>query len=353
MRCAAATWRPSRRALPSDEPHERDQEALARERLESFLEELALPGADATAFLEQVAGTLFQAFTAAGVDVLLLKGAALARSLYEPSEHRTYSDVDILVSPAQTAAADSVLRELGYRGSRERLGMDEVGQGVAHADTWLSPTGAPHHELDVHYRLPGAEAAPHTTWDAVWKSRETIELAGTAVPVPSRGAQALQLATHAAHHGPTYFKGLRELRMALDRWPLDVWREAAALAEQVDAVAPLAAGLRLTSAGALLAGELGLPVDIALEWEIEHARERPRGAFHAQAFADARTMRERLGLARRALFPKRRWLAVEYPWAENGPLRTAAAYVLHVARAPLWAARAWAFRRRVRRAGKD
>src|SRR3954453_1285326 len=155
MRCAAATWRPSRRALPSSPPLEPDPEALARERLESFIEGLGLPGADATALLEQAAAALFEAFAAAGVEVLLLKGAALARSLYRPDEHRTYSDIDLLVSPVHRAAAETVLRELGYRGSRERLGMDEIGQGVAHADTWLSPSGAPHHELDVHHRLPG------------------------------------------------------------------------------------------------------------------------------------------------------------------------------------------------------
>src|SRR4051794_5465866 len=231
MRCAAATWRPSRRALPSSPPLEPDPEALARERLESFIEGLGQPGADATASLEQAAGRLFAAFATAGVDVLLLKGAALARSLYGPHERRTYSDIDLLVSPAQRAGAETVLRDLGYRGSSERLGLDEIGQRVAHADTWLSPSGAPHHELDVHHRLPGAEAAPDATWDAVWSRRETIDLAGSAVPVPSRGAQALQLATHAAHHGPAYFKGLRELRMALDRWPLEVWQEAATLAE--------------------------------------------------------------------------------------------------------------------------
>jgi hypothetical protein len=52
------------------------------------------------------------------------------------------------------------------------------------------------------------------------------------------------------------------------------------------------------------------------------------------------------------MFPSRRWLAVEYPWTERGPLRGAAGYLLHVARAPLWAGRAWAFRRRVRRAAR-
>jgi Uncharacterised nucleotidyltransferase len=351
MRCAAATWRPRPRALPSSpESTEPDPEALARERLESFVAGLPLGGADATAVLEPAAADLFEAFAAAGVDVLLLKGAALARSLYtEPGERRTYSDIDLLVAPAHAGQAEAVLHARGYRSSKDRLGIDDVGQGVAHADTWLSPADARPHELDVHRRLPGTEAAPETAWQAFWEARETIELAGCAVPVPSRSAQALQLATHAAQHGPGYFKGLRELRMAMERWPLEVWQEAAALAGRVDAVAPLAAGLRLTPEGTLLAEQLGLPVDSALEWEIAHAEERPRGTFHAEAFGEAETLRERLGVVRRALFPKRRWLAVQYPWAERGPLRTAAGYLLHLARVPIWAARAWWFRRRVQR----
>jgi hypothetical protein len=349
------TSRPPRRPLPSDDPVQPDPEALARERLESFVEGLAAPGADATGLLEEAAAGLFEAFEAAGVDVLLLKGAALARSLYtEPGERRTYSDIDLLVAPAHAESAEAVLHARGYRSSKERLGIDEVGTSVAHADTWLSPADARPHELDVHRRLPGLDAAPETAWEALWPSRGTIELAGRRIPVPARSAQALQLATHAAQHGPGYFKGLRELRMAMERWPLEVWQDAAGLARRLDAVAPLAAGLRLTPEGTRLAGQLELPVDSALEWEIEHARERPRGTFHAEAFGEAETMRERLGLLRRALFPKRRWLAVEYRWAERGPLQAVAAYVLHLARVPIWAARAWWFRRRVRRAaGRD
>jgi hypothetical protein len=225
---------------------------------------------------------------------------------------------------------------------------------VAHAETWLSPAGASPHELDVHYRLPGTEEAPGTTWDALWQSHARIELDGRDVPVPALSAQALQLATHAAHHGPSYFKGLRELTLAIERWPFEVWRDAAGLADQLAAVAALAAGLRLTTEGTLLATELGLPVDRALEWEIAHAEERPRGTFHAAAFDEADTLRERLRMARRALFPTRRWVAVEYPWAKRGPVRACAAYLLHIARTPIWAARAWSFRRRSRRAaGRD
>jgi hypothetical protein len=138
--------------------------------------------------------------------------------------------------------------------------------------------------------------------------------------------------------------------LALERWPADVWQQARMLASELKADAAFSTGLRLIPEGARLARALSLPTDSALEWEVAHRAERPRGTFHVEAFRDASTLRERAAVARRALFPDRRWLAVEYHWSQRGAVWRALAYGLHAARSPVWAARAWAFRRRARRA---
>lgn len=53
--------------------------------------------------LDAAAGEVLTALEAAGIEALLLKGAALARLLYGPDEHRGYLDIDLLVGPAQAA----------------------------------------------------------------------------------------------------------------------------------------------------------------------------------------------------------------------------------------------------------
>lgn len=58
---------------------------------------------------------LLTAFAAAGITMILLKGAALAHRIYPSPELRPMVDIDILIDPAQAQAAVEVASELGYR----------------------------------------------------------------------------------------------------------------------------------------------------------------------------------------------------------------------------------------------
>jgi hypothetical protein len=230
MRSAAVTWplsrlRAKRRAALGDP----ERAALARERLESFVAGIPPVGPGGSPALEGFAAELFGTFAEARIDALLLKGAGLARLLYEPGERRGYIDVDVLIRPDHLERAASVLTGLGYRNATELHGIDYV-QGAVPSDTWTAATREAPYDVDVHRWLPGAEAPPGPAWDALWQRRTGIELAGCQVPVLPREGQALHLALHAAQHGPDFVKGLVELRRALGRWPPDVWREAVALA---------------------------------------------------------------------------------------------------------------------------
>jgi hypothetical protein len=162
----------------------------------------------------------------------------------------------------------------------------------------------------------------------------------------------MHLAMHAAQHGPTFGKHVDELHLALERWPAEVWDAAAVLASEIAATAAFASGLRLVPRGAAEASRLQLPATDELDWTIRHLASRPRGTFHLRALAEARSLRDRLRIARRSLLPSRAWITHQHPWAHEGRLYVAAAYGLHLARAPVWAARAWRFRRRAGRAAR-
>jgi hypothetical protein len=338
------------------EEEEAEKSAAVGSRLDAlhrFVARVAPERVDTTAHVDAVAAEVLDAFDRAGVDALLLKGQALGLLLYAPGEHRGYSDVDLLVAPHQFDAAGEVLVRLGYVNTDAAKEIDDVG-GIVHGQTWTcsAPASMQQPTVDVHRWLPGARVAAEIAWHALSSRRTWIEVGGRTTAVLDRAGQALQLATHAAQHGPAFVKHTDELALALARWPPEVWEAASTLADEVGAVEAFAAGLRLVPAGSALAGRLALPSTAELGWTIQHRHGRPRGTFHLRALADAETWGERLQILRRSLFPRRAWIIQQHSWARGSRLRLLAAYGFHLLRAPVWATRAWMFRRRGQRAAR-
>ncbi len=63
---------------------------------------------------ESCVDQLLKAFAAAGVPMILLKGAALAHLIYPTPALRPMSDIDILIDPADSQAAIKLAEGLGY-----------------------------------------------------------------------------------------------------------------------------------------------------------------------------------------------------------------------------------------------
>ena len=55
-------------------------------------------------------------------------------------------------------------------------------------------------------------------------------------------------------------------------------------------------------------------------------------------------------MVRRSLLPTSKWIAWQYPWASDHGVRLIGGYIIHLVRMPVWAGRAWRFRRRAQRA---
>jgi hypothetical protein len=303
--------------------------------------------------LDEAAAGFVRALDEIGVDSLILKGPALDALLYGEDERRRYVDIDVLVSPSDLRAAERTLESLGYRNAGAHLGIDDVG-GVVHAETWIRlQSGSLTPQIELHRWFPGAQGRPDEVWAMLWSQRTQISLRGIPVWVLDVPGQAMQLATHLAQHGPRYARGAWELRLALERWPAEVWQRAADLARRIGAIEPFATGLQLVAPSAALTEELHLPSATGAVWDAEHRDEFPRGLYFLEATRKA-TGAERLRVVRRALLPSARWIAYTYRLGdEPGRLRLAAAYAQHLARAPVWTARAAWFSRRRRRAAQD
>jgi myo-inositol catabolism protein IolC len=72
--------------------------------------------------LDAETAEVVQAVRARGAETVLLKGPAVARTLYPDPARRPYDDIDLLVEPGGDAAAVAVLRASDYtwRGSVEK-----------------------------------------------------------------------------------------------------------------------------------------------------------------------------------------------------------------------------------------
>ncbi|MGI8730713.1 MAG: nucleotidyltransferase family protein [Solirubrobacteraceae bacterium] len=299
---------------------------------------------------------ILDAFAPFGVQPFVLKGPVLARLLYTADEHRGYIDIDLLVAPHDMPRARQALSGMGCLNALELRGIRDVA-GSLHSDTWLLrkefSDGPGAMMIDLHWRLPGCEAPPEVAWKALAARQTTLEIHGRDVAVLDRGGLALHLATHAASHGPDALKPMGDLARGIDRWPPEVWRSAARLAHEVQATPMLAAGLRLIPAGAALAESLELPSGDEVAWEVRHRDERPRGTFHIDALAQARTAGERLAVLRHALLPPAAWIKWEDSRSMRGTTHLVRGYVRHLRRAPRLAASAWRLHRRTRRARSD
>jgi Uncharacterised nucleotidyltransferase len=328
----------------SDLPPPANQEGRQTGALEDFA--VRAGTAAHTSRLDVALVELLDACAAEGVEPLVLKGAALARTLYRNDESRGYFDVDLLVAEEDLSVVGQVLERTGYRNITELQGVDDVA-GILHAQIWaLVPPESGNLTIDLHWQLEGCEAPPHGVWEVLSARHMSIDVAGRQVRTLDMPGLALHLALHIAQHGPDDLKAAGDLRRGLERWSPETWRQAAELAAQLQATGAFAAGLWLVPGGELVASSLGLAAPDALLWRIEHRDERPRGTFHLQAFSEARGLRERMNLLRRSLLPSREWMVWGHPKAGTSRLRLFAAYCVHILRAPVWAIRAWRFRRR-------
>jgi hypothetical protein len=241
-----------------------------------------------------------------GIDVLLLKGAATAWWLYGPETARTYQDCDLLVAPDRVQAAARALDELGFERIDDRA--DPHLWPEARAQSWVRD-GA---QIDLQWRLPGVEGDPALAWTVLWAERDTMPLERARAPVLGVAARTMQLATHAALHGPQVLRSMQDLARGREQLDLATWRAAAATARRIGALDAFAAGLRLDPACAPLVEQLDLP-EPSLAWTLQSAGDTPFGAFALPRWRATEGASAKLRLVWRAVFPTRAEMHAFYP----------------------------------------
>lgn len=272
--------------------------------------------------VDQLTAEVVRALRALGVEPVLLKGPTFLSWLYPDGAPRSYGDTDLLVAPDQLAAARGVLAGLGFEARRDVSDLPGWSQP---AQPWIRPADGGN--VDLHQRLPGVRADDAASWQALTEDLETVDVGGEAVHSLGLAGRVLLVALHAATH-PGGRAATEDLRRALAAVEESSWRAAVELAQRLDAIPAMAAGLAELPEGASLADQLGLPGRAAAE----EARLNAALEDLARDLRSSPGIRARTRLVVRKLFPPaafmRHWSAL----ARRGPVGLAVAYLWR----PLW-----------------
>lgn len=133
---------------------------------------------------------LTQALHSRGIDVLVLKGAALVTDYYGNHALRPMSDLDLWVPQRALPDTLAVLREAGWR-----FGVDPTADHIRfhRAVQCFGPDGG---ELDLHWHVFW-ERSRHSFNAFLWERTEPINFQG----VPLRQLDASMLLLHTVTHG--------------------------------------------------------------------------------------------------------------------------------------------------------
>jgi putative nucleotidyltransferase-like protein len=122
-------------------------------------------------------------------EPIVLKGAALAYTLYAEASERPMSDIDLLFASAKdVGAATPVLAKLGY--SPRRKGASATPEGHRHAEPLIN--GVAEMTLELHTNL-ATPPLPRRVLAWMWRRRVRLEGAG-------RNAWALDASSALMHH---------------------------------------------------------------------------------------------------------------------------------------------------------
>lgn len=275
--------------------------------------------------VDRVSAEVITTLRAMGVPSLLMKGPAISTWIYG-DETRSYGDTDLLLRGSDWERAVVVLRRLGFADALDPLDRPRNGSLDSHPFV-READGA---TIDLHRTLFGIEAEPGEVWSAFFAEQMPQQVGGAKVAVPSYRARALHIAMHAVQHGgEAHRKPMRDLELALERVPQEVWADALELARELRAEAAFVAGLRLTAAGRRMAMMIGAAPVASPGEGAARAELRLAGTPMAEGFLElaATDPADRMALVLGVVAPRPAFMRWWTPLARRGRRGLAAAYV--------------------------
>jgi hypothetical protein len=133
------------------------------------------------------------------LEVVLLKGAALARTVYHDQTLRPFADIDLLVRQSEVDKAKQVLRDLGYAIAPELL-SEAFNRKYHNNLPFVRHLPNPVH-IELHWRLTDRFSAATFDYPAVLNRTLPISIDSTKGLKLGREDHFLYLALHLDNHG--------------------------------------------------------------------------------------------------------------------------------------------------------
>jgi hypothetical protein len=255
------------------------------------------------------------------VPSILLKGPTIANWLYRDGHPRPYVDSDLLVPPEHTASAREVLLGLGFSYGYESLGPGALEEGLF----WTRG----HDTVDLHSTLQGIRANPDRVWAVLSQHVQDEVVGGLEVYALTPTARAMHVALHAAQHGRREAVPMEDLSRALKLVPIEMWRQAAGIAMQLDAAGSFATGLSLLPQGETVVQQLGIEKDSSVRGLL-FADTAPTVAFTLEELRTTPGIAGKSRFVARKAFPTRAHMRLYVPLARRGTVGLAAAYCTRI-----------------------
>lgn len=219
-RATAIVWRRIRRAAPEAAPESMREAFERRTMVADFT----------SSYLEQRVGETLRQIGLAGIDVVLLKGAALASTVYGSFFERPMGDIDMLVDESRVEEAWRIAQRIGWVWNDETYPLEQY-VGHHHLPPLVDNRGA-NVKLEIHAALfvqghPFQLSLPELMRDA-----QQVRIEGGTAWVPSREKMLLHACMHFGWSHMMLFGSWRAFRdvIALTEAGVD-WDRFVALAE--------------------------------------------------------------------------------------------------------------------------
>lgn len=164
-------------------------------------------------FLEHELPKILHAFREANIPLMVLKGPALAYTIYPRPRLRTYHDIDVLISPQDLSQAHELLTQMGYAFYEEfranvidnkRTGYNYLKK---HAASWLEVL------IELHTAPHPSEIGTQFDVAVLWEKAQPLEIQGESVLTMDPVNHLLYLCWHYRFHGFTRLLWLYDLVM--------------------------------------------------------------------------------------------------------------------------------------------
>lgn len=187
---------------------------------------------------------IVEAFRAADLPLLALKGPVVSQQLYGHPGLRVFGDLDLLVDPRQLRSSESLLARLGYRDEVPMTPSQRATKHRFHNGTPLV-NDERRTTVDLHWRLGHVQFPLALSFPDVWRRRAELVVNDSVIPVLAPTYLAIYTCSHAAKHLWWTLESLAQIA-ALTRLATIDW-------EEVDRVAVASRAARQVGLSFLLA----------------------------------------------------------------------------------------------------